>query len=89
MRIKIGFLKIGDVDGVRKKALLVFINVYRASLLSPEQNFFLLMSLIDSFPAKYRTSLIEEIPNDPKIRLGSRNSVQILDSPLNKFMKSI
>ena len=72
------------------------VNVYSTSPPSLEQNFFLI-SHIDSFPAESRafatsltdSSLIEEIPNDPKIRLGSRNSVQILDSPLNKFMKSI
>ena len=45
------------------------------------------MSLIDSFPAEYRAfaksftdpSVIEEIPNDPKIRLGNGNLVPILD----------
>ena len=45
------------------------------------------MSLIDSFPAEWRasaksftdSSLIEEIPNDPKLRLGNGNSVPILD----------
>ena len=45
------------------------------------------MSLIDSFPAEWRAfaksytgaSLIEEIPNDPKIELGNGNSVPIID----------
>ena len=45
------------------------------------------MSLIDSFPAEWRafaksftdSSLIEEIPNNPKIGLGNGNSVPILD----------
>ena len=61
-------------------------NMYDTSLLSPEQNFFL-MSLIDSFPVEWRafaksftdSSLIEEIPNDPKIELGNGNSIPILD----------
>ena len=80
---KLGFLKIGDV--VRANNSSCF-NVYGTSMLSPEQNFFL-MSLIDSFPAEWRafaksfteSSLIEEIPNNPKIRLGNGNSVPILD----------
>ena len=61
-------------------------NMYDTSLLSPEQNFFL-MSLIDSFPVEWRafaksftdSSLIEEIPNDPKIELGNGNPIPILD----------
>ena len=81
--IKLGFLKIGHV--VRAYYSSCF-NVYGTSLLSPEQNFFL-MSLIDSFPAEWRafaksftdSSLIEEIPNDPKIGLGNGNSVPILN----------
>ena len=81
--IKLGFLKIGDV--LRANNCSRF-NVYGTSPLSPEQNFFL-MSLIDSFPAEWRafaksftdSSLIEEIPNDPKIGLGDGNSVPILD----------
>ena len=81
--IKLRFLKIGDVLRANNSSRL---NVYGTSLLSPEQNFFL-MSLIDSFPAEWRasaksftdSSLIEEIPNDPKLRLGNGNSVPILD----------
>ena len=81
--IKLGFLKIGHV--VRAYNSSCF-NVYGTSPLSPEQNFFL-MSLIDSFPAEWcafaksfaGSSLIEEIPNDPKIGLGNGNSVPILD----------
>ena len=61
------------------------VNVYSTSPPSLEQNFFLI-SHIDSFPAESRafatsltdSSLIEEIPNDPKIRLGNENSVPIL-----------
>ena len=49
--IKLGFLKIGDVVMWAKNSSRF--NVYSASLLSPEQNF-LLMSLVDSFPAEYR-----------------------------------
>ena len=45
------------------------------------------MCLIDSFPAEWRafaksftdSSLIKEIPNDPKIGLGNGNSVSILE----------
>ena len=45
------------------------------------------MCLIDSFPAECRafaksftdSSLIKEIPNDPKIGLGNGNSVSILE----------
>ena len=45
------------------------------------------MSLINSFPAEWRafaksfteSSLIEEISKDPKIGLGNRNSISILD----------
>ena len=81
--IKLGFLKIGDVLRTNNSSRF---NVYDTSLLSPEQNFFL-MSLIDSFPAEWRasaksfpnSSLIEEIPNDPKLKLGNGNSVPILD----------
>ena len=81
--IKLGFLKIGDVLRVNNSSRF---NVYGTSLLSPEQNLFL-MSLIDSFPAEWRasaksftdSSLIEEIPNDPKLRLGNGNLVPILD----------
>ena len=61
-------------------------NVYGTSLLSPEQNFFL-MCLIDSFPAEWRafaksftdSSSIKEISNDPKIGLGNGNSLSILE----------
>ena len=81
--IKLGFLKIGDVVRANNSSRF---NVHGTSLLSPEQNFFL-MSLIDSFPAEWRAfaksytdaSLIEEIPNDPQIGLGNGNSVPILD----------
>ena len=81
--IKLGLLKIGDVVLANNSSRF---NLYGTSLLSPEQNFFL-MSLIDSFPAEWHTfaksftdvSLIEEIPNDPKIGLGNGNSVPILD----------
>ena len=80
---KLGFLKIGDVVRANNSSRF---NVYGTSMLSPEQNFFL-MSLIDSFPPEWRafaksftdSSLIEEIPNDPKIGLGNGNSVPILD----------
>ena len=82
--IKLGFLKIGNVVMWAKNSSRF--NVHSASILSPEQNF-LLKSLIDSFPAEYRAfaksftdpSLIEEIPDDPKIRLGNGNLVPILD----------
>ena len=81
--IKLGFLKIGDVLRANNSSRF---NAYGTSLLSPEQNFFL-MSLIDSFPAEWRASaksftdlsLIEEIPNDPRLRLGNGNLVPILD----------
>ena len=81
--IKLGFLKIGHV--VRAYNSSCF-NVYGTSPLSPEQNFFL-MSLINSFPAEWRafaksftdSSLIEEIPNDPKIGQGNGNLVPILN----------
>ena len=63
--IKLGLLKIGDVLRANNSSRF---NVYGTSLLSPEQNFFLI-SLIDSFPAEWRasaksftdSSLIEEI----------------------------
>jgi len=82
--IKLGFLEIDDIVMWAKNSSCF--NVYSASVLSPEKNFFL-MSLSDSFPAECRAfaksftdpSLIEEIPNDPKIRLGNRNLVPILD----------
>jgi len=48
--IKLGLLKIGDVVLANNSSRF---NVYGASLLSPEQNFYL-MSLIDSFPAEWR-----------------------------------
>ena len=81
--IKLGFLKIGDIVQANNSSSF---NVYDTLLLSPEQNFFF-MSLIDSFPAEWRalaksftdSSLIEEIPNDPKIVLGNGNSIPILD----------
>ena len=81
---KLGFLKIGDVVQANNSSRF---NVYDTSLLSPQQNFFL-KSLIDSFPAEWRPfaksftdwSLIEEIPNDPKIGLGNGNSIPLLDS---------
>ena len=61
-------------------------NMYDTSLLSPEQKFFL-MSLVDSFPVEWRAfaksftdaSLIEKIPNEPKIGSGNGNSIPILD----------
>ena len=76
--IKLGFLKTGDV--VRTNISPRF-NVQGTSLLSPEQNFFL-MSLIDPFPAEWRafaksftdSSLIEEIPNRKrKLRSNPRH----------------
>ena len=48
--IKLGFLKTADVAVWAKNSSRF--NVCRASLLSPEQNFFL-MSLIDPFHAEY------------------------------------
>ena len=81
--IKLGFLEIGDVVKANNSSRF---NMYDTSLLSPEQNIFL-MSLVDSFPAEWRgfaksftdSSLVEEIPNDPKIGLGNGNSIPILD----------
>ena len=52
--IKLGLLKVGDVVQANNSS---HFNLYGTSLLSPEQNFFL-MSLIDSFPAESGAPLL-------------------------------
>ena len=89
--IKLGFPKTGDLFSVEKTSSRF--NVFRASLLYQEQNFPLIISLIDSLSAEYLALAnffllihrwlknFKAILKIVKIRLGNRNSIPMLEAP--------